>query len=72
MYRKGESKTVSVKFDEQIECTEVLYGSHLKFRFKKSDVREILKTMEGFYPPQVLSRTERILYEQMRRYPIFF
>ena len=67
-----KAKPFSVKFDEQIECAEILYGSHLKFRFKKSDVREILKTMEGFYPPQVLSRTERILYEQMRRYPIFF
>lgn len=63
-------------FDEnflcQVEAAEVLYGSHLKFTFTRQDISKFLEDLMPLYPAEVTQRAERILYEQMRRYPIYF
>lgn len=66
------AKPFSASFDEQVEAANRLYGSRLKFSFGRRDVSEILKTMDGLYPEAVLRRAEKILFEQMRKYSVFF
>lgn len=46
-------------------------GNQLKFKFTKSDVRNILKN-EPYYPEDIKMRVEKIIYEQMRKYVYLF
>ena len=46
-------------------------GDQLKFKFTKSDVRNILKN-EPYYPEDIKRRVEKIIYEQMRKYVYLF
>ena len=46
-------------------------GNQLKFKFTKSDVRNILKN-EPYYPEDIKMRVEKIIYEQMRKYMYLF
>ena len=70
--KKVKAKPFSSDFEEQMNCAEVLYGSQLKFTFKKADVVQILDNLKEYYDRRILSRTQKVLFEQMRRYPIFF
>lgn len=67
-----QAKPFSRTFDEQVEAANDLYGSYLKFSFRKKDVTELLESLQGFYSEGLLRRAEQIIYEQMRRYGIFF
>ena len=69
---KVKAKPFSRSFDEQLEAAESLYGSYLKFNFKRSDIHSMLEPFIGFYDEAIINRAERIVREQMRRYPIFF
>jgi len=69
---KVKAKPFDLSFDEQVCAAEILYGSPLKFSFTKRDVSEILKELSDVYPNDVISRVEGIMYEQMRKYPIYF
>ena len=66
------AKPFSLDFDEQVEAANELYGSFLKFTFTKQDVRSILESAEAFYPEAILRRVQSIVFEQMRKYSIFF
>ena len=66
------AKPFSTNFDEQVEAANRLYGSRLKFSFGRGDVSEILKTMDGLYSEAILRRVEKILFEQMRKYSVYF
>lgn len=66
------AKPFSLDFDNQVEGANLLYGSFLKCLFTRDDVRKQLDELAGFYPDTILQRVERILYEQMRRYGIYF
>ncbi len=46
-------------------------GNQLKFKFTKSDVRNILNN-EPYYPEDIKRRVEKIIYEQMRKYMYLF
>lgn len=70
--RRARVKPFAQDFDEQVSCANALYGSFLKFSFTKKDAENILNGLSGFYPDAILQRTESILYEQMRKYPIYF
>lgn len=59
-------------FDEQISAAEQLYGPQLKLTFARSDVSAELARLNGVYSPELLQRTEAVLLEQMRRYPVYF
>lgn len=38
-----QSKTICSEFDEQLDISEALYKTNLKFNFTKKDVTELLK-----------------------------
>ena len=59
-------------FDEQVSAAEQLYGSQLKLSFVRSDVSADLARLNEISSPELLRRTESVLLEQMRRYPVFF
>lgn len=72
-----KSKTISLNFEEQMEVSEKLYGMNLKFSFTKKDIREILALDDNvnescIYPLEIRERVEKIIYEQMRKYPYLF
>lgn len=68
-----KSKTFSLNFEEQVEVSEKLYGSNIRFNFTKSDVEEILSKSElSNYSDEIKERVKTIIYEQMRRYPYLF
>ena len=72
-----KSKTISLNFEEQMEVSENLYGMNLKFSFTKKDIREILALDDNvnescIYPLEIRERVEKIIYEQMRKYPYLF
>lgn len=69
---KVRAKPFSTDFDEQVECANQLYGTHLKFTFTRQDVAALLESLADLYPEHILRRTERLVYEQMRRYGIYF
>lgn len=69
---KVRAKPFSIDFDEQVESANELYGSHLKFTFTRRDVTEQLDRLAGFYSEYILRRAERLVFEQMRRYSIYF
>lgn len=71
---KVKSKTFSLNFEEQMEVSEDLFGMNLHFNFKKSNIREILSNedIKKMYSKEIIDRVEKVLYEQMRKYPYLF
>lgn len=69
---KVKAKPFDMDFDEQVCAAEELYGSPLKFMFTKKDVSVILEELSAIYSNDIISRAERVIFEQMRKYPIFF
>ena len=66
------AKPFDVDFDVQVEAAEALYGSQLKLSFSRTDVSKTLDSVRALYSNLVMSRVEQTLYEQMRRYPVYF
>lgn len=66
------AKPFSSNYDEQVEAANELYGTYLRFQFTKQDVTELLEQLRGGYPEVQLQRVQRVIFEQMRRYRIFF
>lgn len=69
---KVKAKTFSQSFDEQLDLSEELYGSHLTFYFHKEEVRELLSALAPWYPPEIRDRVQNILYIQMDKYRYLF
>jgi len=67
-----KAKPFSTDFDSQADAANQLYGSFLRCSFTKHDVTAILNSLEPLYPQQMLRRVEQIMFEQMRKYPIYF
>ncbi len=59
-------------FDEQVSAAEQLYGPQLRFSFTRKDLPTALDGLEEYYPAETIKRAERILREQMRKYPVYF
>ena len=66
-----QSKTICSEFDEQLDISEALYKTNLKFNFTKKDVTELLKNAE-VYPKEIRNRVETIIFAQMRKYSYLF
>ena len=67
------AKTFSDDFEEQTEVSEKLYGMNLYFNFTKKDVDKILDSEEAsIYSIEIRERVRSVIYEQMRKYPIYF
>ena len=67
-----QAKPFDRDFLEQVSAAETIYGSQIKFHFTKNDVSAILSTMTGMYSDEILDRVERVMLEQMRKYPVYF
>jgi hypothetical protein len=66
------AKPFSPSFDEQVDAANELYGSYLKFSFTRSTVTACLDELAELYPEPLLRRIEQVVFEQMRRYGIYF
>ena len=66
-----QSKTICGEFDEQLDISEVLYKTNLKFQFTKKDVTELLADVED-YSDEIRNRVEMIIFAQMRKYTYLF
>ena len=71
LMKNVQSKTICGEFDEQLDISEVLYKTNLKFQFTKKDVNELLKNAE-VYPKEIRNRVETIIFTQMRKYTYLF
>lgn len=65
------AKTICSDYDEQLELSEKLYKTNLKFTFTKNDVQDLLSPVTE-YSEDVKRRVEDILYAQMRKYAHLF
>lgn len=67
-----QAKPFSRSFDEQVDAANELYGSFLKLSFTRQDVEKNVDEFVPFYPKEVVQRVKKTIFEQMRKYPIFF
>ena len=67
-----KAKPFSQSFDAQVDAAEELYGVRLNFSFSKKDVSACLSFANEFYGEAVCRRTKQVIFEQMRRYAIYF
>lgn len=66
-----QPKTICGEFDEQLDSSEALYKTNLKFQFTKKDVTELLADAED-YSDEIRNRVEMIIFAQMRKYTYLF
>ena len=66
-----KAKPFDMSFDEQLIAAEQLYGCCVEFSFTKHDVNSIISEIRDIYDEHLLNRVESIIYEQMRKYPIY-
>ena len=68
-----KSKTFLDDFEEQMNISEILYGMNIKFNFTKNDVMKLLSSEEAsIYSKEERDRVEKVIFEQMRKYPYLF
>lgn len=66
------AKPFSIDFEKQVDAAEELYGTQLRLSFTKEDVLSELQSMQEFYDQEILARVSIIIFEQMRKYRIYF
>lgn len=66
------AKPFDMDFDVQVEAAEELYGAQLKFSFVRHDIPKMLDAVGGVYSSTVIARVEQAVYEQIRKYPVYF
>lgn len=66
------AKPFDPNFDEQVSAAEMLYGPQLRFSFTRNELTTALDGLEEYYPLETIERVDRVLREQMRRYPVYF
>lgn len=71
LFNQAHSKTICNNFDEQLDISEELYKTNLKFSFTKKDVKELLD-QATMYTEKERHRVETIIYVQMKKYGYLF
>lgn len=66
-----KAKTICTDFEEALEASEKLYGSNIHFNFTHNEVSDILKADKN-YNDEIKDRVQRVIFEQMRKYPYLF
>lgn len=66
------AKPFDMDFNTQLEAAETLYSSQLQFSFEMQDLLAVTADMRELYSEHIIDRVEKILREQIRKYPIFF
>lgn len=64
---ESRAKTICESFEEQLELSEMLYGTNLSFNFTKKDVAEIIERAD-IYSQETKERVKNVIYSQMRKY----
>ena len=67
-----KAKPFDMNFDKQLDAVEKLYGCCLRFSFTKTDVYDLMDSLKDVYDYEIIRRVEKIILEQMRKYPVFF
>lgn len=67
-----KAKPFDESFDEQMAAAEALYGPQLKCSFTRQNVEDALADLSEIYDGAMLERVRQCLFEQMRKYPIFW
>lgn len=70
--KKIKAKPFDIRFDEQLNVVEELYGTHLSFNFTQNDIYKIIDELKTIYDEKIVCRVEKILLEQMRKYNYLF
>lgn len=68
---EAKPKTICSDFFQQLDVSEILYGTNLHFHFTQKDVISLLE-QASIYSAEERSRVERIMFEQMRKYQYLF
>ena len=61
------AKTICDDLDEQLDISEQLFHSNIKFYFTRKDVDQIIMQAE-YYSEDIKARVKNILFAQMRKY----
>lgn len=69
---KVSAKPFSTDFDTQTDILEELYGVQLKIHTDKNQIRKLIDDLNEYYPAEILCRVTDIMFEQMRRYGMYF
>lgn len=75
MYRsisRVRAKPFDPDFDGQVSAAELLYGPQLRFSFSRNTLESVFDGLEEYYPDETIRRVDRVLREQMRKYPVYF
>lgn len=72
MIGRVKAKPFDTGFLEQMEAAETIYGSQLLLTFSKSDVEKAISAIRPYYCDGICDRIRMIVFEQMRKYQIFF
>ena len=67
-----KAKPFDMNFDKQLDALENRYSCCLKFSFTKTDVYDLMDSLKDVYDYEIIRRVEKIILEQMRKYPVFF
>ena len=70
--RRVQAKPFDLDFDVQVEAAEELYGMQLKLSFSRKEISKELKFVTELYGEKIYRRVEQVLFEQMRKYQIYF
>lgn len=70
--QRVEAKPFHSDFLVQVEAAAELYQPQLRFSFSKQDVYRELEFASALYDEKICRRAEQVLFEQMRKYPVFF
>ena len=71
LMKEARAKTICDNFEEQLDLSEELYGTNLKFEFARSDVKRILSEIPG-YSEEIVARVEEIIFMQIQKYQYLF
>ena len=66
------AKPFSRYFEEQVDAAEELYGIQLHFFFSIKDISRELEFAGELYDEKICRRAEQVLFEQMRKYQVYF
>lgn len=70
--QRVKAKPFSRDFDQQVDAAEQRYGIQFKCTLSPRSIPELLEDLVGCYPRDYLQRVEQILYQQMRKYGVYF
>ena len=69
---KVTAKPFSLSFNEQLDEAKILYGSNFQIDFSDFDIEKLFESFDGWYEVEIIKKVKKILFEQKRKYSIYF